>query len=114
MKNNKIELKLIAPEVEALMLAYQTAVEMMENEAELETNDHDSLLLHHAIDMREKLEKLNDKDQQKYTIKLGATDALAMYQLWRRAFPLSTYNGNAVRKVYGQIDKQHKNITWIR
>ncbi len=109
-----IKIKLSANEMEALALAYRHAVAQMELEQKTEKYTlHETLLLEHAQQLSAKLDRLHEKGQVKYTLTLTSLEAMAVYQLWQRPFGLTTYSGNAVRKVYGAIDERHKSMMWV-
>ncbi len=114
MRNGRIKIKLSDNEMEALAMAYQSAVETMEHETKTEHYTlHETLLLEHATAMRDKLERLHERGQLKYTLSLSGVEAMAVYQLWQRPFAVTTYSGNAVRKVFGEIDEKHRSASWV-
>lgn len=115
MRNGRIKIRLSGNELEALTMGYQQAVKQMEHESRTEIYSlHETLLLEHATAMRDKLERLHERGQLKYTLSLSPVEAMAVYQLWQREFALTTYSGNAVRKVFGEIDERHRSALWVQ
>lgn len=103
-----------ANELEALALGYADAVEEMEDECRNEAyNELELLLLEHAREMLVLLQHKIDSYQQKYTLSLKGSEAMAMWRLWQRKFTLSVYSGNAVRKVTSLIDQKALSAQWI-
>lgn len=114
MRKNVIKIKISASELEALALGYADAVEEMEEESRNEAySELELLLLEHAREMLVLLQNKIDSYQQKYTLNLKGSEAMAMWRLWQRKFTLNIYSGNAVRKVTSTIDQKAKSAQWI-
>lgn len=95
-------------DLEALMYAYQSATEQLPALMTDETLDLDQLLYDHATEIYDLLQRLHHKPgQNKFTISLKASEARAIYQLWRYAFHLTPYSSEAVRRLCRLVDKQH-------
>lgn len=111
MENRVIKINLDCNELEALKMGYQQAVEQMEHEAQAKHYTlHETLLLEHAIVLRDRLEKMHKRGQNKYTLSLKPLEAMAIFQLWQRPFAITTYSGNVVRKVFGKIEEGNSKI----
>ena len=93
--------------LEALMVGYRAAVEQMPAMMTDQDEEHDALLLQHAIEMRDMLEQLYAGGKQTFTITLRQSDAVAIHQLWRSQFTLPEYSNVAVQRLYNMIQKEH-------
>lgn len=109
MTKTKTRLKIIMGrnDLEALMYAYQTAAEQMPSLMTDETREHDQLLHDHALEMHDMLEALHRKQgQNKFTINLRFSEVRAICQIWRYAFALTLYCGEAVRRFCNLVEKE--------
>lgn len=101
-------------DVEALLIAYCAAVIQMPQMVTEDTKEHDLLLLDHATEMRDTLQKLYEKrGQNKFTIPLKFSEARAIYQLWKYGFKLTPYARTIVQQFHNMIDKEHISSMWI-
>lgn len=94
-------------DLEALMVGYRAAVEQLPAFMTDEHEEHDALLLQHAIEMRDMLEQLYAGRQQTFTLTLRQSDAVAIHQLWRSPFSIPEYSNVAVRRLYTVIEREH-------
>lgn len=101
MDRRAIKFKLMDGDVRCMYLLYNDLVHDYHPD-----NDHAKLLHEHIISMRDMWEKMYRKDQEKYTLSLPATEALAFMQTWNNAhLPFDPYTNNTILKIIGHIDK---------
>lgn len=101
----RIKVKLTMEQLLSIISAYETCTKIMQHESETEHYTlHETLLLEHAKTLLIKLKKLSGKGQLKYTLNLSSVSAVAIHQLWQRAFGISANDADGIRVLYQQID----------
>ncbi|MFN4248937.1 MAG: hypothetical protein ACK4EY_14515 [Flavipsychrobacter sp.] len=103
---NELQIKLKPSQLRALHSSFDFLIKHYEV-----LNEHELLLLHHAIDFREVLDKLLQKKQKQYTFKLVDVTALAFAQIWHTDYKLlKELERNVVFSINEQIDKYRKQL----
>lgn len=73
----KLKMKLLQGWMEALYTAYVAQEHLFKPE-----NEHEELLLEHVRELLSRLSKQLGNDQEKYTLTLTGTEAMAFLQFW--------------------------------
>lgn len=67
---------------------------------------HEQLLFEHMATLKNRLEKMYEKPQKKYTLSFTSVDAMAFTQFWNiEGFKIDTYSALSVGRLIQTIDK---------
>lgn len=108
-KHNVVKHKLNAQRMEALSLAYLSVMNHVPEDG------HELLLHEHARELLCRISTMLLSDQQKYTLKMSGTEAMAFMQLW---YTIPVAAGSLEQVVIGEmiktIDKASKQPKLLR
>lgn len=95
-KHNVVKHKLTAQRLEALSIAYLSVMRHVPEDG------HELLLQEHARELLQRISTMLLSDQQKYTLKMNGSEAMAFMQLW---YTIPVPAGSLEQVVIGEIIK---------
>jgi len=109
-KNKVVSFSMTSDMTEALCDTYEGLAEIYNPEG-----PHDLLLFGHITELRDKLKKMVDNDQHKYTLSFTGTEALAFVQVWEpKPVALPIRGSRVIQFIFDKLDHKANNNRGLR